>query len=485
MSLWEKFATGEQSIAQDGPLDFEMGETFPEAEASRALAHESSRGHVTGEAQYVDDTAQHRPMLEAWPVCSKHAHARITRRDAGKARSAPGIVAVLMAEDIPGHNNVGTARHDEPLFASDEVLYYGHLIALVVGRTVQECRAAAAMVEVDYEPLPPILGIAAAIAAGSFHTEPHTLQRGDVDRALAASPHRLEGEFSSGGQEHFYLETHAAWAEPGEAGTLFVSSSTQHPSEIQAILSEVLAIPRNKIVVQAPRMGGAFGGKEVQGNTFGALVGLAAVRTGQPVRLQLDRDLDMTITGKRHPFHSTFSAGFDDEGRLQAVRVSMVSDGGWSLDLSQPILDRALFHLDNVYYIPNVHFTGRVAKTNVTSHTAFRGFGGPQGMLVIEEIVDRVARTLGLPPERVRAANLYRGQRGDQHDALRPGDRRQPPAGRCGTRCRSRPGSRRGGARWTSGTPGMTGSSAASRSRRRSSASPSPRPCSTRPAPSC
>jgi xanthine dehydrogenase molybdopterin binding subunit len=348
-------------------------------------------------------------MLEAWPVCAPFAHARIRRRDAGRARQLPGIAAVLMAEDVPGRNDVGSARHDEPLFAADEVQYHGQIVALVVGESLAGCRAAAALVEVDYEQLTPILGVAEAVAAGNYLTEPHTLKRGDVDRALASAPRRLEGEFFSGGQEHFYLETHAAWAEPGEAGTLFVSSSTQHPSEIQAILSEVLAMPRNRIVVQAPRMGGAFGGKEVQGNTFGALAALAAVRTGRPVRLQLDRDMDMTITGKRHPFHSTFSVGFDDEGRLLAARVSLVSDGGWSLDLSQPIMDRALFHLDNVYYIPHVLFTGRVARTNTASSTAFRGFGGPQGMLVMEEIVDRVSRTLGLPPERVRDANLYRG----------------------------------------------------------------------------
>ena len=409
VSLWEKFADGEHSIAQDGPLDFEHGEIFPEPDVSRALHHESARGHVTGSAQYVDDTAQKRPMLEAWPVCAPYARARITRRDAARARRAHGVAAVLMAEDIPGHNDVGTARHDEPLFAADEVLFHGQIVALVVGESVAACRAAAALVEVDYEPLTPILGVAAAVSAGSWLTEPHTLKRGDVERALASAPRRLEGEFFSGGQEHFYLETHAAWAEPGEAGTLFVSSSTQHPSEIQTILSEVLAVPRNQVVVQSPRMGGAFGGKEVQGNTFGALVGLAAVCTGRPVRLQLDRDMDMMVTGKRHPFHSTFSVGFDDAGRLLAARVSLVADGGWSLDLSQPILDRALFHVDNVYYIPNVLFTGRVARTNTTSHTAFRGFGGPQGMLVIEEIVDRVARSLGLPPERVRAANLYRG----------------------------------------------------------------------------
>jgi xanthine dehydrogenase molybdopterin binding subunit/xanthine dehydrogenase small subunit len=409
VSLWEKFVSGDTSIAQDGDLSFSRGEVFPAGDASRALEHESARGHVSGGALYVDDIAQRRPMLEAWPVCATYARARITRRNADAARRASGVVAVLMAEDIPGVNNVGTARHDEPLFAADEVHYHGQLVALVVGNTVKECRAAAALVEVEYEPLPPILGIAEAVAQGSYLTEPHTLRRGDCDAALAASPHRLEGELESGGQEHFYLETHAAWAETGENGALFVCSSTQHPSEIQAIVAEVLDVARNAVVVQVPRMGGGFGGKEVQGNAFAALVALAALRTGRPVRMQLDRDVDMMMTGKRHPFRTKFTAGYDDEGRLLAVRAELVSDGGWSLDLSQPIMDRALFHLDNTYYIPAVHFTGRVARTNTTSHTAFRGFGGPQGMLVIEEIVDRVARRLGLPPELVRARNLYHG----------------------------------------------------------------------------
>ncbi len=413
VSLWEKFVSGEQSIAVDGALEFPAGEkpAAPPAaaDASRALHHESARGHVSGGALYVDDLAQRRPMLEAWPVCSKYAHARIKRRSADKARTAPGVVAVLMAEDIPGLNNVGTARHDEPLFAFDEVLYHGQLIALVVGNSIKECRAAAALVEVDYEPLKPVLGIKEAIAQGSFLTDPHTLTRGDCQKALASAPYHLEGEIGSGGQEHFYLETHAAWAETGEKGTLFVCSSTQHPSEIQTIIAELLGAPRNSIVVQAPRMGGGFGGKEVQGNTFAALVALAAVRTGKPVRIQLDRDLDIMITGKRHPFHSKFSAGYDDQGKLLAAQVDMFSDGGWSLDLSQPIIDRALFHLDNIYYVPAVSFTGRVVRTNTTSHTAFRGFGGPQGMLVMEEIMDRVARRLGLAPEVVRERNMYHG----------------------------------------------------------------------------
>jgi xanthine dehydrogenase molybdopterin binding subunit/xanthine dehydrogenase small subunit len=408
VSLWEKFVSGDTSIAQDAPLDFEMGDAPPGADPSRALRHESSVGHVTGRAMYADDTAQHRPMLDIWPVCSPHARARIVRRDSSAALAMPGIKAVLMAEDIPGHNQVGTG-HDEPLFADTEILYHGQVVAIVVGCSIKACRAAAAAVVVEYEALPPLLGIKEAIAAKSFHTPPHTLARGGAAAALAKAPLKLEGEFSFGGQEHFYLETQAAWAEGGEAGTVFVSSSTQHPTEIQTVVSDVLGEKRNKVVVQSPRMGGGFGGKETQGNAFAAMVALASVKTGKPARIQLDRDLDMMLTGKRHPFHSTFTVGYDKEGMILAAEVDLFSDGGWSLDLSQPVLDRALFHLDNSYYIPAVRFTGLIAKTNVASNTAFRGFGGPQGMLVMEEIVDRIARRLGLPPELVRSRNLYRG----------------------------------------------------------------------------
>ncbi len=409
VSLWEKFVSGERSQAQDDDLGFAGGHRWAVADASRNLGHESAVGHVTGRALYVDDTAQRRKMLDCWPVCAPHARAKILRRDATKARQALGIHAVLLAEDIPGENNTGPVRHDEPLLATDEVLFHGQIVAWVVGESLATCRAAAALVEVDYEPLPAIIGLPAAIAAGSYHTEPHTLKRGDAATALAAAAEKLEGEFEFGGQEHFYLETHAVWAEAGEEGAVLVNSSTQHPSEIQAIVAEVLHLARHQVVVQAPRMGGGFGGKETQGNGFAALVALAAVKTGRPVRVQLDRDLDMKLTGKRHPFHAKFSIGHDREGRLLAAQVELVSDGGWSLDLSTAINDRALFHLDNAYYIPAVHFSGRVAKTNVTSHTAFRGFGGPQGMLVIEEIMDRVARRLGLPPEIVRERNLYHG----------------------------------------------------------------------------
>ncbi len=409
VSLWEKFASGERSLAQDGVLDFAAGAPVPPADASRSLRHESAIGHVTGRALYVDDTAQRRTMLEVWPVMAPHARAKITRRDATQARAFPGVAAVLLAEDIPGENNVGPVRHDEPMLATDEIRYHGQVVAVVIGDSVRACRAAAALVEVDYVPLPALVGVPAAIAAGSFHSEPHVLARGDVTAALAAAPHRIEGEFEFGGQEHFYLETQAAWAEAGEDGTMLVHSSTQHPSEIQTIVAEVLHVSRNKVTVQSPRMGGGFGGKETQGNAPAAIVALAALKTGRPVRWQLDRDVDMALTGKRHPFWAKFSVGYDGEGRLLASQVDLVSDGGWSMDLSQAICDRALFHLDNAYYIPAVKFTGRIANTNVTSHTAFRGFGGPQGMLVVEEIVARIAGRLGLRPEVVRARNFYHG----------------------------------------------------------------------------
>jgi xanthine dehydrogenase molybdopterin binding subunit/xanthine dehydrogenase small subunit len=404
VSLWGKFVRGEE----DEERDFTPGEVWPTADASRALNHESAVGHVTGRAEYVDDAAQRRPMLEMWPVCSPHAHARIVRRDAEAAHKVRGIRKVLMAEDVPGHNDVG-GHHDEVLLADTEALYHGHLVAIVVGETLAACREAATLVEVEYEPLPTVLTIADAIASESFHTTPNFMRRGDAAAALANAPHTVEGVFEFGGQEHFYLETHAAWAEVDGDGNVFISSSTQHPTEIQTIVAEVLGLARNKVVVHAPRMGGGFGGKETQGHTWAALAALAAMKTGQPVRVQLDRDLDMQLTGKRHPFHATFRAGFDAEGKLHALQCALISSGGWSLDLSVPVTDRALFHIDNAYFIPHVEVSGRVAKTHIASNTAFRGFGGPQGMLVIEEIVDRIARRLGLAPEVVRERNLYHG----------------------------------------------------------------------------
>src|SRR5436190_2573484 len=402
-NLLRKFFAQEQSALADQKIA-----RFLSPRPVAPQPHESAHKHVTGEAIYVDDTAQSETMLEVWPDCSPHAHAKIFRRDASEARTMPGISAVMLAEDVPGLNDVGAVRHDEILLADTEVLYHGHIVALVVGETPELCRAAAAKVIVEYEPLPPIFSIEEAIAANSFHSEPHSIRRGDISSSLASAPKTLEGELSFGGQDHFYLETNAAWAETGEDGTVFISSSTQHPSEVQHIVAHLLDLPMHSVVVECPRMGGGFGGKETQAAILAALAALASTKTRRKVRVRFNRDQDMMITGKRHPFLGNFQVGFDETGLLLAAKVDLFSNGGWSLDLSRAITDRALFHLDNAYYIPNVEFSGRVAKTNLASNTAFRGFGGPQGMLVIEEIIDRVARATGLAPEVVRTRNLYR-----------------------------------------------------------------------------
>ncbi|MBS0658175.1 MAG: molybdopterin-dependent oxidoreductase, partial [Verrucomicrobia bacterium] len=373
--------------------------------------HESARGHVTGRARYVDDQQARAGMLETWIVTSPHAHARILRRDATKARGLPGIHAVLLAEDIPGLNDVGAVRHDEILLAEDLVSFHGHPVALVIGETAEQCRAAAAAVEVEYEPLPAILQVAEAVRQGSFHTDFHRIRRGDPTAAFAdASLQQLQGEFSFGGQEHFYLESQCAWAEPGEEpGEMLVHSSTQHPTEIQTIVAHVLDRPKHLVIVQSPRMGGGFGGKETQGNTFAALAALGAHHTGRAVRVWLNRDQDMMLTGKRHPFLARWQVAHDRDGRIRALQAELFADGGWSLDLSTAIADRAILHLDNAYYLPVVSAASRVCKTHLSSNTAFRGFGGPQGMLVIEEVMDHVARNCGLPPEVVRERNLYHG----------------------------------------------------------------------------
>ncbi|MGA2177754.1 MAG: xanthine dehydrogenase molybdopterin binding subunit [Verrucomicrobiota bacterium] len=403
-SLFEKF------FHEDG---FEEPSTAPALTAggaSRAPAHESAHLHVTGQAIYTDDQAAGKDVLETWPVCAPHARARILRRDASAARLLPGIRAVLLAEDVPGANNVGGVKKDEILLADKEVFFHGQIVALVVGQSQAACRAAAEKVVVEYQPLPPVLTIAQALAENSFHNEPNFIRRADVAAALEQSPFCLEGEFELAGQEHFYLETHAACAEPGEDGAMLVTSSTQHPSEVQQVVARVLNLPANKVVVQCPRMGGGFGGKETQAATPAALAALAARQTGRPARVRLNRDQDMALLGHRHPFLARFRVGFDAGGVLRAARIHLWSNGGWAMDLSQAITDRALFHLDNSCFIPAAEFRGQVARTNLSSNTAFRGFGGPQGMLIIEEILDRVARRLGLPPETVRERNLYRGR---------------------------------------------------------------------------
>jgi xanthine dehydrogenase large subunit len=372
------------------------------------LPHESARGHVTGEALYTDDLLARFPgALHAWPVMARHAHALVEHLDAAPALEEPGVIATLTAADVPGEGNSGANRHDEPLFPT-EVMYHQQPVAWVLGETLDAAQRGAARVIARYRELPAILTIEDAIAKGSFHSEPHSLARGDARDALARAPHRLSGELHLGGQEHFYLETQCALAWRDESGGIALHSSTQHPSETQDVVARVLSIPRSQVTVECLRMGGAFGGKEVQANPWAAIAALGAWKTHRPVRVRLTRALDIALTGKRHPFLARWEAAFDDEGLLQALDVALYSDGGWSLDLSDPVMMRALFHLDNAYHLPNVSAVGRVCLTHKTSQTAFRGFGGPQGMLVIEDVLDRIARTLGLAPETVRERNFYR-----------------------------------------------------------------------------
>jgi xanthine dehydrogenase large subunit len=372
----------------------------------RPVPHESAPGHVAGDALYTDDLSGRFPhLLHAWPVCAAHAHALITSLDVTPALDEPGVVRVLTAGDAPGEANSGSNRHDEPLFPR-EVMYHSQPIAWVLGDTLDSAQRGARRVKVEYEPLPAILTIEQAIAEASFLTPPLRLADGDMS-ALARSPVRIDGELAMGGQEHFYLETQASLAWIDESGAIKVHSSTQHPSETQEVVARVLGRPRHQVIVECLRMGGAFGGKEVQANPWAAIAALGAMITGRPVRVRLTRQLDMAMTGKRHPFLARFSAGLSGDGRLEAVQVQLFSDGGWSLDLSEPVMWRALFLVDNAYRLPAVELTGRVCRTHKTSQTAFRGFGGPQGMLVIEEILAQAAQRLGLPAHVVRERNFY------------------------------------------------------------------------------
>jgi xanthine dehydrogenase large subunit len=399
------------------PLD---GEGAPQTGSSSPLhapaLHESGLKHTSGEALYVDDLPTLPGTLVGLVITSPHARARLLRKDATRARALPGVHAILFAEDIPGENDVSPVRgaHDEPLLATDEVHCVGQAVGLVVAESAAICREAAALVELEYEELPACLSIQDAIARSSFipHPrfpgEPHRIRRGDPEAALASAPVLIFGECMTGAQDHFYLETQVSLAALEEDGAVRLWSSTQHPSEVQEKVAEVLALGRHQVTVEVPRMGGGFGGKETQAAPFAALAALGARATRRPVKVWLNRDQDMEQTGKRHPFWARYEAGFDEQGRLLALRAELVADGGWSNDLSHSILDRALFHMDNAYFLPDIQVVGRVARTNQPSNTAFRGFGGPQGMYVVEEVLNRAAERLGLDPAEVRRRNYYR-----------------------------------------------------------------------------
>ena len=372
-----------------------------------AVRHDSAVGHVTGAARYLDDVPTVPGTLEASLVLSPHAHARICRIDLSRALAAPGVVAAVTAADIPGKNDIAPIRSDEPALAAGVVEYEGQPVAAIAADTFDQARAAARLVEIVYEPLPAVLSIEEAMARESFVSPPQTMVRGEVEPALAGSPQRLSGELRCGGQDHFYLEGQIALAVPGEDADMEIWSSTQHPTEVQHGVAHLLGLPFNAVTVEVRRMGGAFGGKESQATIIAGIAAVLAFKARRPVKLRLPRDDDMRATGKRHPFLIRYDVGFDGEGRILALDLTLAADGGSVADHTPAVLTRALCHADNCYFLPNVRFRGLPCKTNTVSNTAFRGYGGPQGMLAIETVIEAVARQLGLPVHTVRRRNFY------------------------------------------------------------------------------
>ncbi len=373
----------------------------------RALPHDSATLHVAGQATYTDDLPEPRGLLHLAVGMSARAHARVRSIDLDPVRRAAGVRDVLLPGDIPGPNRFGPIVEDEPLLADGEACYAGHALFAVAAATADAARRAARLAVIEYEELPAVLTIPDAVAAGAFVLPSEELSRGDAAGAMAAAPHRLARRVECGGQDQFYLEGHIALAVPEENDGLRVYSSTQHPDEVQTAVSHACALSAKDVVVICRRMGGAFGGKESQAALIACLAALMARKTGRPCKLRLDRDDDMVMTGKRHDFVIDYDAGYDDTGRLVGVDFTLASRCGISADLSGPVNDRAMFHCDNAYFLENVHITSHRCRTNTVSNTAFRGFGGPQGMFGIEYLLDDVARDLGIDPLDVRRRNLY------------------------------------------------------------------------------
>jgi len=384
-----------------------MNNRLVEPPVGTAQKHESAQLHVSGAARYADDIPLPGDALHIAFGTSPVAHGKLIGLDLSAVERAPGVVAVLTAADIPGHNNYGAVLHDDPIFVADEVMFVGHQLFAVVATSYDAARRAALLARIAIDELPALLDIRAAVAAQSFVLPTEHLRRGDADAAIATAPHRLTGAHACGGQEHFYLEGQIAAAWPQDDGGLIVNCSTQHPSEVQHMVAEVMALPVSEVTVQCRRMGGGFGGKESQPALLAAVAALAARKTGRACKLRLDRDVDMTLTGKRHDFVHDYEVGFDDDGRIRGLKFVFASRCGYSADLSGPVNDRAIYHADNAYFVEHIDIVSHRAKTHTVSNTAFRGFGGPQGMVAIEAVLDDIARTLGRDPLDVRRANLY------------------------------------------------------------------------------
>ncbi len=383
-----------------------------ETAPGEAIPHESARLHVAGEATYVDDIRELAGTRYVALGLSREAHAKIKSIDLDAVRAAPGVVAVLTAADIPAKNDCGPIIADDPILADGKVQFVGQPVFAVVAESYTAARKAARLGEIDYEPLPPILDIRTGKAQQSWVMPPMRLRRGDADQALAKSPHRLAGEITVGGQEQFYLEGQISYAAPKEDGCIHLWCSTQHPTEMQHAVAHALGIDFNRVVVEMRRMGGGFGGKESQSAIFACIASVAAYRLGCPIKLRVDRDDDMTITGKRHGFEYDYEVGYDEQGVIRAARIELAAGAGFSADLTGPVTTRAVCHFDNAYYLPEVAIDGYSVRTNTQSNTAFRGFGGPQGAIAIEYIIDNIARELGKDPLEVRKLNFYgKGER--------------------------------------------------------------------------
>jgi xanthine dehydrogenase large subunit len=380
-----------------------------EAVVGSSLPHESAHLHVSGGATYTDDIAELEGTLHGALGLSPVAHGRLRGARLDTLRALPGVVAVLSAADIPGPNDCGPIVHDEPILAEAELRYLGQPVFVVVATTRAAARRAAALAKdvLDIEPLPPVLSAREAHARQQYVLPPMHLERGDARAAIARAPHRLADTLEVGGQEQFYLEGQISYAVAQEDGAILVHCSTQHPSEMQHAVAHALQRQAHQVQVVCRRMGGGFGGKESQSAQFACIAAVAAMRLRRPVKLRLDRDDDFLITGRRHGFSYDWEVGFDDEGRLLGAEVTMISNAGHSADLSGPVMTRAVCHFDNAYWLPDVAIHGYSARTNTQSNTAFRGFGGPQGALAIEFIVDSIARALGKDPLQVRRLNFY------------------------------------------------------------------------------
>ncbi|MBQ5941836.1 xanthine dehydrogenase molybdopterin binding subunit [Massilia sp. AB1] len=376
-------------------------------EVGRARFHESAELHVLGQATYTDDIRELAGTLHAALGLSARPHARIAAIDLEPVRASRGVVAVLTAGDIPGTNDCGPIIHDDPILADGLVQYVGQPIFIVVADSHDNARRAARLAQVSYEDLPAIMTPQEARAARSWVLPPMRLARGDAEQAFAGAPHVVKGELYVGGQEQFYLEGQIAYAVPGEDRGMHVYCSTQHPSEMQHVVAHALGLHSHHVTVECRRMGGGFGGKESQSALWASAAAIAAARLRRPVKLRADRDDDMLVTGKRHCFHYLYEVGYDESGRIVAAKVDMVSRAGFSADLSGPVATRAVCHFDNTYYLSDVEIRAACGKTNTQSNTAFRGFGGPQGAIAIEYVIDEIARSLGRDPLDIRRLNFY------------------------------------------------------------------------------